>query len=190
MEFLSARVEKALRWAALCHDGQKRKASSVPYFEHVAAVALILERAGFDEDVVVAGLLHDLVEDTDVTVAEVADRFGTVVADIVMHCSEVKNDAAGEKRPWIDRKRDHVSMMATAPEAARAVMLADKLHNIVSTMVDLGAGVQAWSKFNADRDQILWYYRAAIEACAQTDSSLEPLAAACRDVVDRLSQLP
>ena len=93
-----------MRWAAQSHQGQTRRNSQTPYFEHVAAVALVLVRAGFDEDVVISGLLHDLVEDTAVTLDDVTTRFGPTVAELVRHCSEVKTDTRGQKRPWIDRK--------------------------------------------------------------------------------------
>src|SRR5205807_3243496 len=105
-EWITPRLEQALRWSARCHEGQTRKGGHIPYFQHAAAVAMILDRAGFDEDVVVAGLLHDVVEDTTATFEDVALRFGPAVAETVRQCSEVKRDAEGRKRPWIDRKRD------------------------------------------------------------------------------------
>src|SRR5262245_39145070 len=125
-------LERALRWAAVCHRDQVRKASDTPYVEHVMGVALILDRLGFAEEVVIAGLLHDIVEDTSATLAEVEARFGLTVAEIVCHSSEIKTDAAGRKRPWIDRKRDHLEALRQAPVEARAVVLADKLHNLIS----------------------------------------------------------
>src|SRR5215210_6858982 len=97
-------LERASRWAAVRHHGQVRRGSGVPYVQHPMAVAWVLERLGFAEDVVIAGLLHDVVEDTDATLEQVAGEFGPVVAEIVGHCSEVKRDAQGNKRPWIDRK--------------------------------------------------------------------------------------
>ena len=188
-DLMTLRLEGAFRWAAECHKGQSRKGSDTPYFEHVVAVALVLDRAGFDEDVVIAGLLHDVVEDTSATLEDVAARFGPDVADIVGHCSEVKNDARGNKRPWSDRKRDHLAAMVHAPLSARAVMLADKLHNLITSELDLRAGHHVWSHFSAPRDQVLWYYGTAIDACQQGDPRLEPLASACRDVLTRVDLL-
>src|SRR5215471_2641229 len=78
-EGMTPRLELALRWSARWHDGQMRKGGDVPYFQHAAAVAIILDRAGFDEDVVIAGLLHDAVEDTAATFEDLAERFGPVV---------------------------------------------------------------------------------------------------------------
>lgn len=147
---------------------------------------MILDRAGFEEDIVIAGLLHDIVEDTDATFDEVAARFGPVVCEIVRACSEVKLDAQGRKRPWIDRKRDHLAALGSADAAARAVILADKLHNLTSIEVDLEEGHPVWERFNADRRQVLWYYGATIDACASDDPRVQSLAAACREVLTRV----
>ena len=166
-----------MRWSAACHAGQTRKASDVPYFEHAAAVAMILDRAGFDEDVVIAGLLHDVVEDTEATLDDVAAGSARPSREIVGLCSEIKFDAEGRKRPWIDRKRDHLTAMAGASAAARAVLLADKLHNLTSIELDLDEGRPVWAAFNAERAQVLWYYRSAIDACASGDPRVEALAA-------------
>jgi (p)ppGpp synthase/HD superfamily hydrolase len=183
---LTIALEKALRWSAVCHRGQVRRASDVPYIEHAMGVALILDRLGFDEDVVIAGLLHDVVEDTDATVAQVEDRFGPDVAEIVRHCSEIKTDAHGRKRPWIDRKRDHLDALAGAPVSARAVVLADKLHNLISIEVDLREGRPIWAGFHAERFQVLWYYRSTIERLGTGDPRLDSLARASREVLERV----
>ena len=116
--FMSLNVEQALRLATVAHAGQARRCSAVPYVEHAFAVAWILDRAGFEEDTVVAGLLHDVVEDTSVTLGEIASRFGPVVAEMVELCSERKTDERAEA-PWIDRKRDHLAALASAPVEAR-----------------------------------------------------------------------
>jgi len=183
---LSPQLEQALRFAALCHDGQTRRGDGTPYIAHVVAVAMILERAEFDEDVIIAGLLHDVVEDTPATLAQVAARFGKKVAEIVRHCSEIKTDERGVKRPWIDRKRDHIAALADAPASARAVVLADKLHNLVSIELDLFQGRPVWSQFHAERHQVLWYYRAMIDRCGADDHRLVQLAEACRQVLSRI----
>jgi guanosine-3',5'-bis(diphosphate) 3'-pyrophosphohydrolase len=186
IELITSRLERAMRWAAESHQGQTRRCSGTPYVEHVMAVALVLDRAGFDEDVVIAGLLHDIVEDTQATFDNVAARFGAAVAETVRHCSEVKLDAQGNKRPWIDRKRDHLAAMALAPMAAKGVMLADKLHNLLSIELDLLEGRPVWSEFHADREQVLWYYKAAIDACGREDDRLARLVASCEEVLARV----
>jgi (p)ppGpp synthase/HD superfamily hydrolase len=185
-DLMTPRLDRALRMASAGHDGQVRRGSGVPYVEHVTAVAWILDRAGFDEDVIIAGLLHDLVEDTVATLEDVEARFGVVVADLVGHCSEVKLDERGLKRPWLDRKRDHLAAIATAPVEARAVILADKLHNLISIAIDLREGHPVWGEFHADRDQVLWYYHAVLDRCRSDDPRLQTLELRCREVLDEI----
>jgi len=176
-ELLTLDLERALRWAATCHQGQLRRGCEAPYVEHAMGVALILDRLGFAEDVVIAGLLHDVVEDTAATLEQVADRFGAAVAETVRHCSEIKTDGQGRKRPWIDRKRDHLEALKQAPVAARAVILADKLHNLLSIELDLREGRPVWPSFHAGRDQVLGYSRTTLERLSSGDPRLEALAA-------------
>jgi (p)ppGpp synthase/HD superfamily hydrolase len=182
-ELMTPRLERALRWAAVCHRGQSRKGGDIPYIEHVMGVALILDRLGFDEDVVIAGLLHDAVEDTGATLAEVRAQFGDPVGGIVAACSEIKTDADGRKRPWIDRKRDHLATLDRASVPARGVILADKLHNLLSIALDLRDGRPVWSLFNAGRADVLWYYRTTLERIGTGDPKLEQLASRCRHVL-------
>jgi (p)ppGpp synthase/HD superfamily hydrolase len=182
----SPRLEHAVRWAAVAHSVQVRKASGVPYIEHPMAVALILDRAGLAEEVVIAGLLHDVVEDTDATLEDVRSRFGDEVAVFVESCSEIKLDTEGRKRPWSDRKRDHLAALASAPFATRAVVLADKLHNLFCMALDLEEGREVWAGFNADRGAVLAYYRANLETLGLGDSRLEILSRQAFALLERV----
>ena len=182
--------EKALRLAAVGHCDQTRKGSDTPYIEHPMAVALILDRSGFEEDVVIAGLLHDLVEDTGIPLDMLRDAFGEDVANIVAFCSEEKLDVEGRKRPWIDRKRDHLEAMSRANDAVRAVVLADKLHNLLSIKLDIQLdGGAVWDSFNAGRDQVLWYYGAMIDACHSEDPRLIRLLGECRGLLSEVAAI-
>ena len=187
--FMSLNVEQALRLATIAHAGQARRCSAVPYVEHAFAVAWILDRAGFEEDTVVAGLLHDVVEDTSVTLGEIASRFGPAVAEMVELCSERKTDAQGRKRPWIDRKCDHLAELSSAPVEARAIVLADKLHNLISIEIDVQEGRPVWSEFHAERHQVIWYYQAMLNRCGEGDPRLENLASQCQDHLARIESL-
>ncbi|MEO6809190.1 MAG: HD domain-containing protein [Isosphaeraceae bacterium] len=186
----SDRMERALRLAAVWHNGQSRRGSGVPYIQHVVAVALVLDRLGYPEDVVIAGLLHDAVEDTDASLDQVRLEFGPLVADLVAHCSEIKTDAKGQARPWIDRKRDHIAALATAPSEAKAVVLADKLHNLISIAANLREGGPVWSLFHADRTRVLWYYRTVIDQLGTDEETrLGPLVQRCREVLAEVETL-
>lgn len=180
-------LEAALRVAAVAHRDQVRKGGDVPYFSHAAAVALILARAGFtDESLLAAALLHDVVEDTDVALHELAARFPADVVAAVAALSETKTDAHGRLRPWEDRKTEHLRQIAGAPLAARAIALADKLHNIETLCCDLAAGTVTLSAFRAPPDRLLWYYTSMIDVAAGDDERLRPLADACCAALSRL----
>ena len=185
----SLRLERALRWATVQHDGQTRRGTGTPYAQHVFSVSMILDRLGFSEDVVISGLLHDLVEDTEATLDEIREEFGPEVGRLVDFCSEVKLDASGQKRPWIDRKRDHLEALADAPVEARAVILADKFHNLLSIVYDLSEGRDVWSLFHADRGQVLWYYATAVDRFSQGDPRLQALGGECRRLLAEIETL-
>ncbi len=125
------------------------------------------------------------------TLPDVEQRFGRVVAELVAHCSEIKTDDQGRKRPWIDRKSDHLAALREAPAGARAILLADKLHNLISIDIDLREGRPVWNEFHAGRDQVLWYYHAIIAICVgdSADSRLQQVAARCREALEEIETL-
>jgi (p)ppGpp synthase/HD superfamily hydrolase len=123
---------------------------------------------GFGEDVVIAALLHDVVEDAGVSIEAIGRAFGANVASWVDECTERKVDAAGNPRSWIDRKRDHLEVYARASRESRVIALADKCHNLSSILNDLRAGKDVWAMFHAGREQVIWYFREAV-ACLRND---------------------
>ena len=174
-------LERGLRVAAEAHHGQTRKASDVPYLTHPVAVAMLLQQHGFDdEEILAAALLHDVVEDTAVTAEQLAEQFPPAVVELVAHLTERKQDESGGKRPWEDRKREHLEQIKTAPLAARAIALADKLHNLSTMAYDVEAGADLSDRFNASFDRLFWYYESMINAAAQNDADLDSLATAAR----------
>lgn len=190
MRCWNSQVEKAIRVSAAAHHGQLRKCSSLPYFSHPAAVALILIRAGFDDDdVISAAILHDTLEGTDVTVEQLHAEFPSRVCAIVEGASERKLDSNGETRSWIDRKREHIEHVRRATLEVRAVVLADKLHNLHSIAGDLERLESVWSRFNAPKTDVLWYHDEIVSAaCGEQetsalDSRLASLADECRELI-------
>lgn len=183
-------MERALRVAAVAHRGQLRKSSNVPYLAHPLAVAMILCRAGFDDETVLAAaMLHDVVEDTPTSLHDLAGRFPDAVLRIVDALSENKTDASGAARPWIDRKTEHVEEIAAATTEAKAVVLADKLHNLQSMLHDRDElGEAFWNRFNAGKEQVLWYHRAMLEAAADDDPRVARLQAECRALLQELAR--
>jgi (p)ppGpp synthase/HD superfamily hydrolase len=152
-------LEAALAFAAVAHQGQKRKGSPVPYIVHPVGVMLMLMEAGeTDDEVLAAALLHDTVEDTGTTLAELRQKFGDRVAEIVAGCSEPDKRAA-----WEVRKQHTVDYLRTAPRAVQLVAAADKLHNLRSLAADYAElGDRLWQRFKRGPDAMAWYYQAII----------------------------
>ncbi len=147
-------VEKAREIATKAHEGQVRKSDGSPYIHHPVAVAELLEEAGFNDEVVAAGLAHDVLEDTAVTEAELRSQLGEAVVDIVLGVSEDKT------LEWEERKKQYIQTVINASEAVKAVSVADKIHNaqsFIGTYEDVGSDL--WLKFSRGREKTLWFQR-------------------------------
>lgn len=156
-------VDRALAVAARCHAGQSRKDDPTPYIAHPVAVALIVSDYTDDEDVAVAALLHDVLEDVPPAVYSAEDmtaEFGARVTGIVRGVSEDKT--AGETPPpWRERKEGYVSRLAAGPPECLLVSAADKIHNLRSMAASHDrVGAEMWDVFNAGPRDKLWFYGA------------------------------
>jgi len=156
---LGPRFHRAFLFAAENHAGQTRKASTIPYIAHLMGVASLVLEAGGDEDLAIAALLHDVVEDCGGTpmLEQVRRRFGARVAKIVDGCTDAYTIP---KPPWRERKESYISHLRTADPDTRLVSAADKLNNVRSILSDYRqVGEAIWSRFNGGREGTLWYYR-------------------------------
>jgi (p)ppGpp synthase/HD superfamily hydrolase len=156
---IGPRFLRAFSFAAEKHQGQVRKASTIPYIAHLMGVASLVLEAGGDEDLVIAALLHDVVEDCGGApmLKEVRRRFGTRVAHVVEGCTDADTYP---KPPWRERKEKYIEHLRKADSGTRLVSAADKLNNVRSILCDYRAiGESVWSRFNGGREGTLWYYR-------------------------------
>ncbi|HEY4843899.1 MAG TPA: HD domain-containing protein [Terriglobales bacterium] len=157
---LGLRLQRAFRYAAEKHAGQTRKQTAVPYLSHLMAVASLVLEAGGDEDMAIAALLHDVVEDCGgmPRLREVRKLFGRRVAHIVEGCT----DSFGEpKAEWIERKKDYLHEVTHADAETRLVSASDKLHNVRTILADYRQeGAAIWARFSGKKEGTLWYYRA------------------------------
>jgi (p)ppGpp synthase/HD superfamily hydrolase len=173
-------IEKALQTASKSHEGQYRKNTDIPYITHPVSVGMMLLKAGYSEEVIAAGILHDIVEDTTLTLEDIENEFGAKIAKIVEGSSE-----PDKSLPWKNRKEHTIEFLKTASEEIRAVVCADKLHNIRSIIRDYQQiGEEVWKKFNAGREQQKWYYTNVVESLG-TQSTFD-LFKELRNEVDRL----
>ena len=150
-----AAIFAALRFAAEAHDGQCRKGTRIPYLIHPLRVAKILLDYGCPDELAIAGLLHDTVEDTDVTLEEIRTIFGDNVARLVDFATE-----PAKTWSWEKRKQHTLSLLETGEPEALCLSIADKLDNVRSLREDLQRiGDKAWNRFRRPREKQLWYFQ-------------------------------
>src|SRR6202162_3947702 len=160
---LGPRFEEGVLFAKRKHDGQTRKATAVPYIAHLLSVAGLVLEGGGDEDLAIAALLHDVVEDCGGApmLKEVRRRFGSRVAKIVDGCTDSDIDPTP---PWRGRKETYLRHLQSADAETRLVSAADKLNNARSILSDYReVGESIWARFNGGREGTIWYYRALVQ---------------------------
>lgn len=144
----------AIQFASAAHAGQYRKGTRIPYLIHPLRVAATLLEAGCAEDLAVAAVLHDTVEDCFVTLDQIRRLFGARIAELVAGASE-----PDKSLPWEHRKQHTIDYLQEADNDQLLVSLADKLDNIRSIREDLALnGELAWLRFRRGRDKQRWYY--------------------------------
>ena len=157
---VSNRYRTALADASIWHQHQFRKGSDIPYLSHLLAVSAAVMEDGGDEDETIAGLLHDSIEDTGVTVEVLVARYGHRVADIVAACTDDWGGDAINKAPWWPRKVHHIGHVTAAGESTDIsvirVTAADKLANLRSTLDD--GDPQVYARFKAGIGGFAWYH--------------------------------
>jgi (p)ppGpp synthase/HD superfamily hydrolase len=151
-------IHNAIIFAAQKHAGQTRKGTNIPYITHPVEVMQILTAAGCTERVIIAGILHDTLEDTETTAREIQDLFGQDILDIVQAESEDKSQS------WKERKQATIDRLSNETLEAKLVLCADKLANLRSMYADKQeVGEKFWRRFNAAKNDIQWYYQSIAE---------------------------
>lgn len=173
-----SKIDQAIEFAAAAHRRQYRKGTEIPYISHPFGVAIILQEAKCKEAVVIAGLLHDTLEDTDTTEEDIRSRFGEEVLRLVQGASEPDKQAS-----WEERKSHTLAFLRTADLDLRQLACADKLHNLRSMRRDAEAvGDALWTKFKRGYEQQKWYYTGLAESLGFGGSF--PMLDAFRDEVE------
>jgi hypothetical protein len=185
----SARLQKAVRFATKTHEvyqKQTRKGKDIPYITHPLTVGLILARAGAPEDVVIAGILHDTIEDSPpakkVTKEMIAERFGDNVAALVASVTEFHKDL-----PWEQRKLEAIAHIKKFSHESLLVKSADVIGNLTELIDDYERiGEAVWTRFNAPKEKILENARRVISMILERWPG-NPLAGDLREVDRRLN---
>lgn len=166
----SDRINHALAFAAKHHDRQVRKGTQLPYITHPANVAIILARYSQPDDTVVAGILHDVVEDCvrenwtqEMLEERIGEKFGADVLNTVLMVTYRKVDDDGNELDKQERNADYLARLAQANDSARWVCAADKIHNASTILADLRRTVDpesVWGRFSAGKEGTIRWYRA------------------------------
>ncbi|MBZ5748848.1 HD domain-containing protein [Metabacillus rhizolycopersici] len=152
-------IDLAKSFAENAHQGQLRKISGASYFTHLENVAFILGNAGFSNEVIAAGYLHDIIEDTNVTETQLLGLFGHEIVQLVIANSEDKS------LEWEVRKGKTIVKTKTASIQIKALIAADKLDNSHDLLQQYQKhGDKVWSYFNRGYEKQAWYYHHLVDA--------------------------
>ena len=145
-------IEKVTRIAVEAHKNQVRKADNSPYIIHPFMVALKLQKYNFEDEVIAAALTHDVLEDTDYPEEKFREELGDEVYKIV---KAVTND---DSLVWEEKKKQYIETVRNGPEGAKAVCIADKIHNLECLLIAYNEqGKEVWKKFNRGKDKKVWF---------------------------------
>ena len=175
MIMLTERYSKALEFAKEAHKGTVRKTSDTPYITHPIEVAEIVAQMSSDEDVIIAALLHDVVEDTAYTLEDISKMFGDKVAALVAEESEDKRRNQLASETWKLRKLETIEHLKLASTNVKIMALADKLSNLRSMYTDIQhMGDRLWDCFNQkDKSQHEWYHREISNAVKELSNTVQ-----------------
>ena len=177
-------IYTAIHTAIAAHGDQRRKLDNDLYVAHPIEVGMILAKHGLPDEVIIAGLLHDTLEDTSLTYEEIQNTFGSRVAMYVAYCTE-KN----KKDPWKKRKIDYLKGLENAPLDVLYIVCVDKLVNLSSVDRHMEEhGPALWEAFNAGYEEQKWYYTAILEVL--TPISVHPLCVLLEQLVKKVFQSP
>jgi (p)ppGpp synthase/HD superfamily hydrolase len=190
---LSTRFHQAVLYASEIHREHTRKGTTIPYISHLLQVCgLVLEFGGTEEEAI-GGLLHDAAEDAggEPILAYILKEFGELVEQIVRENSDSISDTKTEKAPWRQRKESYLAAIATKSPSSLVVSICDKIHNVRALNQDSRTqGEIHWSRFNATKSELLWYFESLLEEFEKRiadEPRLAPAVILFRDEVSKLS---
>ncbi len=187
---LSSQYDKALKFASDAHRAQMRKNGQVPYLSHLLRVSGLVLDYGASEEVAIAALLHDVVEDQGGMRAyeEVRREFGDFVASVVLETSDSTSADPEKKAPWRERKERYIEKLATDSEAAALIAACDKLDNVTSLTrtLTISDDRSILTRFKGGREGEFWYWDSIVKVLRDRKiAAAEELASA----VDKLRSM-
>jgi len=187
-------VFRAIKFVAEAHQGQYRKGTNIPYISHLMNVMKTLCENGCDKEIITAGILHDVVEDTSVTIEQVERLFGKRVSTLVAGASEPEHMHNGKdgKTSWRLRKQHTIEfILHEATLDQMLVTCADKLDNAEAIRQDFARiGEKIWDRFNAPKSDQQWYYTSLAAAFEQRSAEFgEPLSKLSQELISTINEV-
>jgi (p)ppGpp synthase/HD superfamily hydrolase len=168
-------VSEAIVFAVNAHDGMRRRKSEAPYILHPIEVGAIIGTMTDKQEVIAAGVLHDVVEDAGVTIEEIGEKFGARVRELVASETENKRDELPPEETWRIRKEESIEKLRTTDDIEVLMLwIGDKLSNIRAIYRDfMVEGNQLWDKFHqSDVNMQAWYYRSIMKYTERLSDTL------------------
>lgn len=177
------KIEYAIYFATKAHKGQRRKIEDIDMIFHPFTVGMLLQRNGCEEDVVVAGILHDVVEDTPYTFEDIEKEFGENVKKYVYDASEPDKSLS-----WEERKKHTIEHIKVAPLGSKLIVACDKINNLE----DLYESIQkygeekSYSSLKRGKDLQKWYYCTVYESCISGVDEAHPIFNRYKNILNKL----
>ena len=174
------KIEYAIYYATKAHKGQTRKVEDVDMIFHPFTVGMILQRCGCDEDVVSAGILHDVVEDTPHTFEDIEKEFGKKVRDYVYDSSE-----PDKTLPWKERKIHTKEHIKNAPLGSKLIVACDKISNLEDAL----SNIEKYGEdkvINRNPEEQKWYYTSVYNSCIEGVDENHPIFKRYKSVLERI----
>ena len=168
-------VSEAIAFSTKAHDGMRRRKSDVPYILHPMEVGVIVGTMTDNQEVIAAGVLHDVVEDAGIPIEKIGEKFGFRVMELVASETENKREELPPEDTWQIRKEESIEKLrATNDIEILMLWIGDKLSNIRSIYRDfLEEGNQLWEKFHqSDINVQAWYYRSIMKYTERLSDTL------------------
>ena len=169
----TAILDRAIIFAVKAHTGTERRGKGYPYIIHPMEAVEIVATMTKDQELLAAAILHDTVEDTNVTVDQIRDEFGDRVAELVASESDVMPEGVSEEDSWHARKQAAIDRLSKASREAKIVAMGDKLSNMRAIARDYAEqGDKLWNLFHVkDRKSHEWHYRGLADALKELENT-------------------
>jgi len=154
MKYNHSKISQALEFCALAHQNQYRKASKIPFASHPSSVGFILQSLKCSEDTVIAGILHDVIEDTSFTAKDIKKQFGENVTQLVLGVTENKKITS-----WQKRKINYLKKVEQSGNEVKKISAADLLDNCNSMLRFIENKINIWNSFNESPEEIVNHYK-------------------------------